>query len=151
MKKKMKKMNQPCKRDKYENSTGNSTDILVNSTGVLLDTARMFRIQHGCSGYSTDIPDTVRICRSTVLNKIQANEKRKMKKMNQPGSAISTETARTFGLQYGGTAVNSTGCRTGCSTGCSKETVRLFFGWYCSPPSGTQVQAPRSVDVAKII
>ena len=38
MKKKMKKINQPCKRDKYENSTGNSTDIWVNSTGVLLDT-----------------------------------------------------------------------------------------------------------------
>ena len=53
---------------------GTAVGTAGHSTGVLPDTVRMFQIQYGCSGYSADVPDTARICRSTVLNKIQANE-----------------------------------------------------------------------------
>ena len=40
-------MNQPCKRDKYENSTGNSTDIWVTVRGYCWTQYRMqYRMQY---------------------------------------------------------------------------------------------------------
>ena len=37
-------------------AVGTVVGTAVNSTGVLPDTARIFRIQYGYSGYITDLP-----------------------------------------------------------------------------------------------